>query len=136
VKSWATAAALALSSCTPEEGPLMAPGRDCMVCHHEGAEAKAWTVCGTVYGAAEADALAGIREATVRVTDAKGWTFSLTSNQAGNFYSAEPVAYPLTLCVVRAGASLCMLATDTHGSCNTCHTSPPGGGAAGRLYAP
>lgn len=128
--------ALTLSGCIPDQGPLMDPGQNCMACHHSGAEAKAWTVGGTVYGAVDAEVNAGVSGVRVRVTDATGWTFSLRSNQSGNFYSAEPVTYPLTLCLERSGSSLCMQATDSGGSCNTCHTLPPSGEAAGRLYAP
>ena len=81
------ALALALAGCVSEEGPMMKPGSDCMECHGGGEEeARPWTVAGTI---------AGVRGAHITITDANGWSFTLRSNDAGNFYTAEPVAFPL-----------------------------------------
>ncbi len=60
----------------------------------------------------------------------------MRSNLAGNFYSAESVAFPLRVCVERNGAVQCMQATAESGSCNACHTWPPNGEAPGRVTAP
>jgi hypothetical protein len=126
----AAAALLALAGCIPEEGPMMAPGRDCMECHASGAgeeEAKPWTVAGTI---------SGRRGAHVTITDQNGWSFTLRSNQAGNFYTAEGVALPLRAISVD-GAS--MSATDmartgqmpNPGSCNAAGCHPGGVGGSG-----
>jgi hypothetical protein len=94
-------------------GPLMAPGQDCLACH-DGSQAVKWTVAGT-WGAAAGR--------TVTLTDARGRSLSLTTNQVGNFYTSQALTFPLT---VRAGGQQ-MPAPVTYGGCNRCHG--PGGSA-------
>lgn len=135
------AGGLAACSCIPENGPLMKPGQDCIACHGgdsaaQEQRAKAWSIAGTLYAASNASAEAGIEGGHVQITDSNGWTFTLQSNQAGNFYSAEQVAFPLTVCVDRGGQQQCMEEPVTFGSCNFCHTVPPVSGAPGRVTAP
>jgi hypothetical protein len=113
----------------------MEPGRDCLRCHG-GGEATRWTVAGTVYPAADSAAGAGILGATVRVRDATGWSFGLRTNAAGNFYSAEKVAFPIQVCVDYRGASSCMSDGVASGGCNSCHAAPGAGGEAGRITVP
>jgi hypothetical protein len=91
----------------------MAPGEDCLACH-DGRDAKRWTVAGTWDGGA------GVR---VTLTDAAGKSVALTTNQVGNFYTEQPLAFPLT--VTAAGAR--MPDPVTYGGCNRCHG--PGGSA-------
>jgi hypothetical protein len=138
---------LALGACTPENGPLMRPGEDCLRCHGgevvpgTGADAgfqersaKPWTLAGTVYETPNADPNAGVLGAHVDVTDANGWSFQLRTNLAGNFYSAEQVAFPLHVCVeLNGSAPRCMQSPAQYGSCNACHTSPGVDGANGRI---
>ncbi len=112
----ALACAFLLAACIPEEGPLMEPGSDCMECH-DGGEARHWTAAGTFGGQGNA----------VSITDAKGRSFTLRTNQAGNFYTAEPLAFPLRVSV--NGAAMPGLVTD--GSCNRCHGDGGGGGDRG-----
>ncbi len=110
------AVAVLLAGCIPEEGPMMAPGQDCMASDcHSGGEAKSWSVAGTI---------AGRMGANVVVTDAKGWSFTLRSNKAGNFYTAEGVAFPLQVTV--DGTPMGPPVTD--GSCNCCHGGGVGAG--------
>jgi hypothetical protein len=88
----AAAAALLAAACIPEEGPMMEPGHDCMECHGgRGGEedAVAWTVAGTY----------GSQGSKVSIRDAAGKSFTLTANQAGNFYTREPVTFPITVAV-------------------------------------
>lgn len=125
----------ALAACVPEEGPLMQPGSDCMRCHG-GGEAPTWTIAGTVYRTSDADPGAGLRGVRVQVTDASGWSFTLRSNQAGNFYSAEAVAFPLRVCLEDGSSTACMPDPVPRGSCNSCHTQPPQNFAPGRVYLP
>ncbi len=133
----AAALALLVAGCLPADGPLMRPGEDCLACHSEtapaGQRARTWSLAGTVYPSAEADASAGVEGAQVEVTDAAGRSFSLRTNQAGNFYSAESVAFPLRLCVSHGGASRCMEAPAASGACNACHLVV---GEIGRIVAP
>ena len=104
------AAAALLAACSPEEGPLMAPGQDCLECH-DGGEARGWTAAGTWF-----------RGSHVDITDANGKTVSLRGNKVGNFYTAEPLAYPLTVTVDgRTMPPLGPVGRLTYGGCNACH---------------
>ncbi len=124
-----------VAACGGEGSPIMRPGEDCLRCHG-GGEASRWTVAGTVYPAPGAARDAGVLGAYVHVRDANGWAFALRTNAAGNFYTAEAVAFPLQVCVEWAGASTCMSAPVTRGGCNACHALPASGGAAGRISTP
>jgi hypothetical protein len=138
----ALAACLALAAaCTPENGPLMLPGRDCMECHGgrggEEEEGPRWTVAGTAYGPGAA---AGVQDAHVQVTDRNGKFVSMRTNGVGNFYSAEDLALPFTsVCVERGGVVACMPASEAGagafatGACNSCHAP---GGEASRIVSP
>jgi cytochrome c553 len=138
----ALAAGLALAAaCTPENGPLMRPGEDCMRCHggHGGEEEEGprWTVAGTAYGPGAA---AGVQDVHVQVTDRNGKLVSMRTNGVGNFYSAEDLALPFTnVCVERGGVVTCMRSAEAGpaafatGACNSCHIP---GGEASRIVSP
>ncbi len=128
----AAAIAVALSACVPDNGPLMRPGEDCMACHggvgslppgERVRHAKAWTVAGTVFDAADANL--GAEGAQVQITDASGWSFSLRANLAGNFYTREGVQFPLRACVERNRVTTCQQSPVTSGTCNSCHAVAP-----------
>jgi hypothetical protein len=138
-------AGVAIAACTPSNGPLMRPGEDCLRCHGgspggtEGLpvrHATAWSLAGTVYSTVDADPKAGIEGVDVQVTDATGFAFQLHTNLAGNFYSAEKVAFPVHVCLSRNGSVRCMEGLSPHGACNLCHALPPLEGAEGRIAAP
>jgi hypothetical protein len=114
------AAALAIA-CVPAHGPMMDPGSDCLGCHTGGGGAKPWTVAGTIYDGTATSPGAAVADATVRITDANGRTFERRTNDAGNFYTAEGVAFPIRVCVSRHGAESCMQEPVPFGSCNVCH---------------
>ena len=100
-------------------------------------DTTAWSLAGTVYESANAEAEAGLEGAEVQVTDQDDVSFSLRTNLTGNFYTSEPLAFPLKrVCVERGGGQRCMQATVANGSCNTCHSNPPHNAAPGRLSAP
>jgi hypothetical protein len=113
----AALAALLLASvaCIPEEGPMMEPGSDCLECHG-GGEGRRWTVAGTWGGQGR----------QVVIVDAAGKSFTLHTNRAGNFWSAEPVAFPLRVSVDGAAMPNAVAAADA--SCNRCHGNGPGSG--------
>ena len=107
---------LAASACIPQEGPMMRPFEDCLGCHGAG-NGKAWTVAGT-----------WAKGANVSVTDANGKTVPLRGNDAGNFYTAEPLAFPLTVSVNGKVMPDPAVLTEprpaarvTYGGCNLCH---------------
>jgi hypothetical protein len=134
-----TVAILFALGCVPSEGPLMRPGEDCMRCHASGKheEAPSWTIAGTIYGAQDAAVEAGLEGALVHIIDAKGATTTMRTNQAGNFYSADAVAFPVQVAFVeRNGVTTYMQRPIDTGACNSCHTLPPDNGAPGRIAAP
>lgn len=116
-----------------DHGPLMAPGEDCMECH--GTKAKKWTAAGTLYATAEAEPNDGVKGFDIEVTDSLGETLTMTSNAAGNFYTAEELTPPFPHAAiekdgVRHEAGMPM----DSGACNSCHAIPPKYGAEGRLH--
>jgi hypothetical protein len=95
----------------------MDPGRDCLECHSAGGDAPAWTAAGT-----------WTRGARVTVTDANGRALGMRGNQAGNFYTAEPLAAPFTASVDGRDMPATALVTADwpsgtmrYGGCNLCH---------------
>ena len=90
----------------------MAAGQDCLGCH-DGGDAKRWTAAGTWASGSH-----------VTLTDATGRRISLRTNQVGNFYTAERLAFPLTVAV--DGAT--MPTPVTYGGCNRCHGAGDSGG--------
>ncbi len=114
------AAALLSAGCIPDPGPMMRPGSDCLECHGGGGgeeDAVAWSVAGTF----------GHEGSTVSIRDATGWSFTLTANAAGNFYTRENVTFPLTVAVDGQP----MPGSVTYGGCNRCHGSGGDGGGGG-----
>jgi hypothetical protein len=107
---------LVSTACVPEEGPLMAPGQDCIACHGQGG-AKAWTVAGTWR-----------RGAHVTVTDASGKTVEMTGNKVGNFYTAEPLTFPIRVSVDGVEMPPASLRANRilYGGCNLCHVKDAG----------
>jgi hypothetical protein len=96
---------LLASACVPSQGPMMDPFQDCLRCH-TGGHARRWTVAGTWR-----------RGASVTVVDQNGKSVTMTGNEAGNFYTAEALTFPLTAAVDGAP----MPAPLTYGGCNVCH---------------
>ncbi len=118
----ALAAAAVLLACVPGNGPLMRPGSDCLSCH-DGSRAPRWTVAGTWQRQGD----------QIAIQDSNGKKFTLSANQAANFYTAEPLAFPLQISV--NGAPMPGgLSADQGGSCNRCHFN--GGAPPGPLMLP
>ncbi len=141
---WIALAALAASlACVPADGPLMEPGENCQGCHggtgplylgERRRHGREWTIAGTVYD--PANPALGVEGAQVKISDAKGFSFSLRTNQAGNFYSRETVAFPLQACIERNGRTTCQQSPVTSGSCNACHNLAIFGAPQPPLLAP
>jgi hypothetical protein len=137
VRAVAALALAASAACgIPDEGPAMRPGQDCLSCHN-GDIAKQWTVAGTVYSDPNAPIEAGEPGAQVIVTDANQRVLTLTTNEAGNFYTAEMLVAPLSVQIQRGTYRMVMDEAPATGSCNSCHTIPVGDpDAPGRLFVP
>jgi hypothetical protein len=113
-----------LAACgIPEQGPMMSPGEDCLSCHGAGSN-RHWYAAGTVYADPQAKAEDGIQGVQVVITDAKDRKISLKTNGAGNFYTAETLAYPLKSAEVWLNGEMNNKMPDDQqpeGSCNSCH---------------
>jgi hypothetical protein len=116
-------------------------GDECVGCHRPGQKAAQWpfTAGGTIYRTASDDAVPGLENVRITLTDARGRTVRLRSNRAGNFWTTEPLAFPVAVEAQRDGAerkAAVAAGPCASGGCNACHRSPPLNGAPGRLYAP
>jgi hypothetical protein len=60
----------------------------------------------------------------------------MTTNSSGNFYSPGTVTTPYTAKIVVNGVTTAMMASQTSGDCNSCHTANGAQGAAGRITVP
>jgi hypothetical protein len=100
---------LATTGCVLEEGPMMEPGSNCLECH-DGGEAPRWTVAGT---------LSGMAWRPLLIQDAAGKTFTRPINEAGNFWTSEPVTFPLRVSV--DGVAMPGTVTASGANCNSCH---------------
>lgn len=130
----AAAAGLLLGGCgIPADGPSMTPGQDCMLCH-TGQVAQAWTVAGTLYADPASPAAGGVEGAQVLVTDAANNSLTLTTNGAGNFYTAEALQFPIKVQAQFGSRRMAMVSAPASGSCNSCHTQPAVNAAPGRIF--
>ncbi len=116
----------------------MHPGGACISCHAgSGGEAPAYAIAGTVYPTAhEPTDCNGAGGTTVVIVDAAGQTLNLTTNAAGNFYSNARLTLPYHAKIVSNGKERAMVASQTSGDCNSCHTVSGANGAPGRLMLP
>jgi hypothetical protein len=112
----------------------MRPGEACPSCH-------SFTLAGTVFPTEhEPNDCNGVNGSTagltVSVTDAKGKVQTLTVDSAGNFYSSTAFTAPFTAKVVSKTSERDMMAMQTSGNCNSCHTVNGANSAPGRIMAP
>jgi hypothetical protein len=131
-----------------EESDFMTPGRDCMSCHptveindgEDDDEAPGLSIAGTVYAVAkERDDCLGAAGARIRLTDAMGKLFELTSNRAGNFFREADrgiVHLPFSAEIEYQGRTRKMKTQQCNTSCNSCHTAAGDSGAPGRILLP
>jgi hypothetical protein len=114
----------------------MHPGVACIACH-DANFGPSFSVAGTVYPTGhEPDDCNGASGITVVITDAKGQTFKIPTNSVGNFYSQANIATPYNAKVVSAKGERAMVASQTSGDCNSCHTQDGTNSAPGRITAP
>jgi hypothetical protein len=120
-------------------GPLMRPGEDCLSCHsrNSGRDAPVWSAAGTVFPSAEAAASEGVAGVSVHLFDDGGELIeTLTTNRAGNFYTATPLPQGFRVALEHEGQRIDMPCPPPAGLCNACHNDPPIGMAKGRIFIP
>ncbi|MBZ4418473.1 hypothetical protein [Myxococcus sp. RHSTA-1-4] len=119
------------------ESALMHPGGDCIDCHSR-KDGPRFVVAGTVAASRrDADDCAGVEGADVIITDANQKTYTLKTNEAGNFFlhagDAQGFALPFTARVSYQGTVRDMVTPQSSGACASCHTVAGTGGAPGRV---
>ena len=131
--------------CDGNESKFMSPGVACIACHQQqGGEAPSFSIAGTVYPTAHepdncnATVKSGplLTTAIVEITDKNGGVHTLTVNSVGNFMLESAIAKPYTAKVVYDGRERVMVAAQTSGDCNACHTQDGTKDAPGRVLLP
>jgi hypothetical protein len=117
---------------------LMHPGKACIDCHSSTGDAPLYRIAGTVFPTTHEpdDCYGASGSITVEITDANGTAYSLPVNEAGNFFSRTRIATPYTAKVLSGGKTRVMVAAQTNGDCNACHTEQGAEKAPGRIVAP
>jgi len=103
------------------------PGKHCLQCH-----TGQFSVAGTLYTNATGNtAFAG---ATITITDSAGETIDLVTNQNGNFYTMQPLQFPVLVMASACPSAVKMplAVAATGASCNTCHA----GGTNDQMHLP
>jgi len=117
----------------------MEPGQACIACHSKG-EGPRFALGGTVYPTAhEPDNCNGgplTQMARVVITGADGQSVTLTPNSSGNFSYSGAIATPYNAKVTYMGRERAMIAKQTSGDCNSCHTEAGAMMAPGRIMLP
>jgi hypothetical protein len=119
----------------------MQPGVACINCHASSGEAPPFTIAGTLYPTAhEPDQCNGANGSTdgaqVVITDANQKVITLTPDSVGNFSYMGVVATPFRAKVTYMNRERDMLAGQTSGDCNACHTQTGTMSAPGRIILP
>jgi hypothetical protein len=123
-----------------ETGALMRPGEDCDFCHRPDSQyetAPHWSLAGTVYPRADSDPADGVAGVKVIVGGESGQeVLTLTTNAAGNFFTAAQLPDPYYVALEYQGERIEMPCPPPSGGCAKCHRRPPNGSAPGRLFIP
>jgi hypothetical protein len=118
----------------------MQPRVACINCHSSGGEGPRFAIAGTVYPTAhepdQCDGASGSTGVAIVITGADGKTVTLTPNAAGNFSSSATVTTPYQAKVTYMGRERLMVAAQTSGDCNSCHTQSGANAAPGRILLP
>jgi hypothetical protein len=119
---------------TTGENAMMRPGDACLTsgCHLSGTHAFALggTVYPTLHEPLNCNGKSGVQ---VVITPASGAAITLTTNSAGNFYQVAKIATPYRAKVIVNGVEKAMMAAQTNGDCNSCHTQNGASSALGRI---
>ena len=135
---------LAKAGCEPPtmgqlmSDPLMLPGRNCQSCHVPSGQAASYrfTISGTIFKSLSSPCnTGGVSGAKIEILDMSGRVqTTLTSNSAGNFYTSDPITFPVRSRITKDGVSRDMISTTAIGSCAACHQKEPKFGTEGILY--
>lgn len=130
-----------ISCHTSKNGPVLLFGGTVYPTGHEPIDCNGSNVdtSVTVEAGAEGGANAGVPIRVV-VTDSDQQVFTMSVNSAGNFFllsgTSNPPVMPYTVKVVAGSLERDMVASETTGDCNSCHTQAGNISAPGRVLAP
>jgi cytochrome c551/c552 len=119
---------------------LMNPGQACIACHAMGGDGPRYAIAGSLYPSAHepnnCNGVNGTTGAQVVIVDMKAQTVTLTPDSAGNFYWSGTLALPYLAKVTYMGRERAMIAGQTTGDCNGCHTQTGTNTQTGMAKAP
>ncbi len=118
-------------------GPLHRPGQPCLACHGEqGPSSHTFVTGGTVYAVQGQSAPA--TDAQVVIEDVNGSVYTMTTNEAGNFYIMTGQWSPVLPAEVQVAQGKISQQMITHigrdGSCADCHTRTTSPTSPGPVY--
>lgn len=124
-----------------ETGPTMRPGDNCLRCHQEGfgeRDAPVFSAAGTIFPSVDSDHCEGVAGVRVFLMGADGQEVELTTNEAGNFWTREPLMEEGPGPRIEFEGRTQKMGRNLPGvpACNACHSQPPVGGAPGKIFAP
>jgi hypothetical protein len=128
-----TAAAECVDAVAGVGGGEHNPGQACIACHAADG-GPTFTLAGTLY--ADLAGTMPLAGATILVTDASGATTEVVTQQNGNFWTNDPLAFPVRVSATRCPDTTPMIGTvAAPGDCNSggCHAA---GGATGPIHLP
>lgn len=118
----------------------MNPGMACISCHTSEGEGPSFSIAGTVYPTGHepdrCNSTVGSAGARIVIIGADGQELTLTPNAVGNFSARNAVKLPYQAKVTYQGRERLMLAAQTSGDCNACHTQNGTMKAPGRITVP
>lgn len=144
----APAQCTSMTTSTVKEGASMKPGEACIKCHVVNADPdQQLTIGGTAYATphepdnciAKVETGPAINTAVVEIIDKNGKVIPLAVNGVGNFSRKSllgAVAMPYTAKIKYNGLERVMIASQTTGDCNICHTQAGTKDAPGRILLP
>lgn len=122
------------------ESAQMHPGVACTACHVSKGEGPRFAIAGTVFqNLDDKDDCGGVASnVSVVITDANAAVHTLSVNAMGNFMlERTTLALPYSAKVIDgSGGVREMVAKQTDGDCNVCHTATGAQAAPGRIIAP
>ena len=101
------------------------PGEDCIACHRQAGGAPPFTIGGTLYS--DEEGTMPIAGETVVIDDAYGNRLAVVTEDNGNFYSIDPISFPVKtyLAVCPTVVPMVTDVPQSSASCNSaaCHTN-------------
>jgi hypothetical protein len=108
------------------------PGQACVACHAADGGPD-FTLAGTLY--ADPGGVTPLAGATIVVIDAGGASIEMVTQSNGNFWTSEPLTFPVHVSATRCPDTTPMVSAVSSADCNAggCHAT---GSSTGRIHLP